>query len=47
MTTWSRRFRRRERIRGSLWLVPLLATVLALLGPGNSWGCDKFFHAAG
>jgi len=21
--------------------------VLALLGPGNSWGCDKFFHAAG
>jgi len=33
MTTWSQRFRRRERIRGSLWLVPLLATVLgAILG---------------
>ena len=33
MMSWSRRFRMRERIRGSLWLVPLLATLLgALLG---------------
>jgi uncharacterized membrane protein len=33
MMNWNRNFRLRERIRGSLWLVPLLATVIgALLG---------------
>jgi uncharacterized membrane protein len=33
--SWSRRFRTRERIRGSLWVVPLIGAVLgALLGLG-------------
>lgn len=29
--TWSRRFRIRERIRGSLWIVPLLGAVLGTI----------------
>jgi hypothetical protein len=29
--SWSRRFRRRERIRGSLWIVPLVGAVLGAL----------------
>jgi uncharacterized membrane protein len=40
--TWSRRFRARERVRGSLWIIPLLGSVLGgLLGTLFSFAGDR------
>ncbi|HUK94828.1 MAG TPA: DUF2254 domain-containing protein [Gaiellaceae bacterium] len=45
--SWSRRFRRRERIRGSLWIVPLLGAILGVIAGVLLWELDQHLDVPG